>query len=72
MAPGREFIRNGSEWVAYFPDRKIVVVERRASPGFISGLPGLGKEAETQYEIRDVAEGAQAGQARPPHHRDAA
>lgn len=51
---GREFIRNGSEWVAYFPDRKIVVVERRASPGFISGLPGLGKEAETQYEIRDV------------------
>lgn len=51
---GREFIRNGSEWVAYFPDRKIVVVERRVSPGFISGLHGLGKEAETQYEIRDV------------------
>ncbi|MEY2854917.1 MAG: hypothetical protein RL030_2049 [Pseudomonadota bacterium] len=51
---GREFIRNGSEWVAYFPDRKIVVVERRASPGFISGLHGLGKEAEALYEIRDV------------------
>jgi sigma-E factor negative regulatory protein RseB len=51
---GREFIRNGSEWVAYFPDRKIVVVERRASPGFISGLHGLGKESEDQYEIRDL------------------
>lgn len=51
---GREFIRNGAEWVAYFPDRKIVVVERRASPGFISGLHGLGQESEDQYEIRDA------------------
>lgn len=49
---GREFIRKGGEWVAYFPDRKIVVVERRGPGGFISGLHGLGTDAEKFYDIR--------------------
>jgi sigma-E factor negative regulatory protein RseB len=52
---GREFVRNGPEWVAYFPDRKIVVVERRdRSSGFIGALHGLGTAAEANYEIRGV------------------
>jgi sigma-E factor negative regulatory protein RseB len=51
---GREFIRKGAEWVAYFPDRKVVVVERRGSPGFITGLHGFDKQSEAQYEIREV------------------
>ena len=48
---GREFVRKGSEWVAYFPDSKIVVVERRGPGGFISGLHGLGTDAEKLYDI---------------------
>ena len=51
---GREFVRKGSEWVAYFPDRRMVVVERRGPGGFISGLHGLGPTTEDYYEIRDV------------------
>ena len=26
---GREFVRNGAEWVAYFPDRKVAIAEQR-------------------------------------------
>ena len=48
---GREFVRKGSEWVAYFPDSKTVVVEKRGPGGFISGLHGLGTDAERLYEI---------------------
>ena len=51
---GREFIRRGSEWTAYFPDRRIVVVEQRSRAGFINGLRGLGDSAEAHYEIRDL------------------
>lgn len=51
---GREFVRKGSEWVAYFPDRRMVVVEQRGPGGFISGLHGLGPAAEEHYEIRDL------------------
>lgn len=48
---GREFLRKGTEWVTYFPDRKLVVVERRPSSGFISGLHGLGTRGENHYDI---------------------
>jgi sigma-E factor negative regulatory protein RseB len=52
---GREFVRNGSEWVAYYPDHKIVRVERLGrSSGFIGALHGLGTDAEANYEIRDT------------------
>jgi sigma-E factor negative regulatory protein RseB len=51
---GREFIRKGAEGVAYFPDRKTVVVERRPAPGFISGLQGFDRQSEAQYAIRDA------------------
>ena len=39
---GREFMRNGAEWVAYFPDRKVAIAEQRNRPsGFIAALNGL-------------------------------
>ncbi len=60
---GREFIRNGRQWVAYFPDRKLVVVEQRRRGGFISGLRGLGTEAEQHYDIRGVERGRLQGRA---------
>lgn len=50
---GREFVRNGPEWVAYYPDRRIAVAEQRNRPsGFIAALNGLSKETENFYEIR--------------------
>jgi len=52
---GREFVRNGPEWVAYFPDRKIAIAEQRNRPsGFIASLNGLSRETEDFYEIRYV------------------
>ena len=52
---GREFIRDGNELVGYFPDRHIVVVEKRPrSLGFIGGLPGFDTVAQSNYEVRDV------------------
>jgi sigma-E factor negative regulatory protein RseB len=50
---GREFVRNGPEWVAYYPDRKIAIAEQRNRPnGYIAALNGLGKETDNFYEIR--------------------
>jgi sigma-E factor negative regulatory protein RseB len=52
---GREFVRNGPEWVAYFPDRKVAIAEQRNRPsGFIVALNGLTSETEDFYEIRYV------------------
>jgi sigma-E factor negative regulatory protein RseB len=52
---GREFIRDGNELVGYFPDRRIVVVEKRPrSLGFIGGLPGFDPAGQSNYEVRDV------------------
>ena len=52
---GREFIRDGNELVGYYPDRRIVVVEKRPrSLGFIGGLPGFDPAAQSNYEVRDV------------------
>jgi sigma-E factor negative regulatory protein RseB len=50
---GREFVRNGHEWIAYFPDRRIVVVDSRRDSGFIASLPGLVTGSTDNYEIRD-------------------
>jgi sigma-E factor negative regulatory protein RseB len=52
---GREFIRNGTEWVAYFPDRRMAIVEtRNRSFGFIATLKGLSEESERYYVIRNL------------------
>jgi sigma-E factor negative regulatory protein RseB len=52
---GREFIRDGSELVAYFPDRRMVVVEKRPrNVGFLGRLPGLDSAIRETYEVRDV------------------
>lgn len=51
---GREFVRKGQEWLAYFPERRIVVVERRMRNGFIIGLPQFGAGVEERYDIGAV------------------
>jgi sigma-E factor negative regulatory protein RseB len=52
---GREFLRDGNELVSYFPDRRIVVVDKRPpSLGFIGGLPGFDPVAQANYEVRNV------------------
>jgi sigma-E factor negative regulatory protein RseB len=51
--PGREFIREGNEVTCYFPDKRTVLVERRAPDGPLLGtLPSLGNGNATVYEIR--------------------
>jgi sigma-E factor negative regulatory protein RseB len=53
-ASGREFIREGDELTCYFPDRREVLVERRAPDGPLLGaLPSLADGGDSQvYEIR--------------------
>jgi sigma-E factor negative regulatory protein RseB len=51
---GREFVRSGREWVAYFPDRKLVIVENRRDNGFISTLRGLESGATDNYDVREI------------------
>ena len=53
-ASGREFIREGDEVTCYFPDRRTVLVERRAPDGPLLGaLPSLADGGDSQvYEIR--------------------
>src|SRR5215510_9964870 len=53
--PGREFIRQGDELTCYFPDKKVVLVERRApdADGLLLGaLPPVDKTDSVGYEIR--------------------
>ena len=50
---GREFVRNGSEAVWYFPDRKVVLVEQRGrASGYITALYGVGADTEKYYQLR--------------------
>jgi len=51
---GREFIREGTEVTCYFPDRKQVLVERRAADGPLLGaLPAIDEAVSSEvYEIR--------------------
>jgi sigma-E factor negative regulatory protein RseB len=52
---GREFLRDGNELVSYFPDRRIVVVEKRLPGlGYIGGLPGFDAAVQSNYEVRDA------------------
>jgi sigma-E factor negative regulatory protein RseB len=51
--PGREIIREGEELTCYFPDKKKVLVERRASEGPLLGaLPAFDEGDSLVYEIR--------------------
>jgi sigma-E factor negative regulatory protein RseB len=50
---GREFIREGSEVTCYFPDKRTVLVERRAPDGPLLGaLPAIDEGNSLVYEIR--------------------
>jgi sigma-E factor negative regulatory protein RseB len=50
---GREFVREGSELICYFPDKRTVLVERRPPDGPLLGaLPSLDAGDATVYEIR--------------------
>jgi sigma-E factor negative regulatory protein RseB len=52
-ASGREFIREGNELTCYFPDKRTVLVERRAPDGPLLGaLPSIEKSDSLVYEIR--------------------
>jgi sigma-E factor negative regulatory protein RseB len=53
-AAGREFIRKGDELTCYFPDKRTVLVERRAPDGPLLGaLPAAITDSDSQnYEIR--------------------
>jgi sigma-E factor negative regulatory protein RseB len=51
--PGREFIREGNEITCYMPDKRTVLVERRAPDGPLLGaLPSLGEGDALVYEIK--------------------
>jgi sigma-E factor negative regulatory protein RseB len=50
---GREFIREGNELICYFPDRREVLVERRAPDGLLLGaLPAIDEDNSSVYEIK--------------------
>ena len=50
---GREFIREGNELTCYFPDKRTVLVERRAPDGPLLGaLPDIDNGDSMVYEIR--------------------
>ena len=52
---GREFVRDGNELIGYFPDHRIVVVEKRPrSLGFIGGLPGFDGASQANYDVQGV------------------
>jgi sigma-E factor negative regulatory protein RseB len=52
-ASGREFIREGDELTCYLPDKRTVLVERRAPEGPLLGaLPSLADGDTQVYEIR--------------------
>lgn len=52
--PGREFVRNGSEWIAYYPEHRVALVEtRNRSYGFLIALNGLNEESKRHYAISD-------------------
>ena len=50
---GREFVREGDELTCYFPDKRTVLVERRAPDGPLLGaLPAFDEGDSLVYEIR--------------------
>lgn len=64
--PGREFVRNGNEWIAYYPEQRFALLEtRNRSYGFLTALNGLKDESARYYVIADRGqEAVEAGMAR--------
>jgi sigma-E factor negative regulatory protein RseB len=52
---GREFIRTGSSLTCYLPDKRLVVVEQRASSERLVGFPEVDNQTASFYDIRDTA-----------------
>ncbi len=54
---GREFVRNGSEWIAYYPGHRVALVEtRNRSYGFLIALNGINAQSRRHYTISDGGE----------------
>ncbi len=52
--PGLEFIRNGPEWTAYYPEQHMALVQtRNRSYGFLAALNGLNDKSANYYTITD-------------------
>ncbi|HTQ36465.1 MAG TPA: MucB/RseB C-terminal domain-containing protein [Steroidobacteraceae bacterium] len=52
--PGREFVRNGSEWIEYDPQQRVARVQtRNRSYGFLIALNGLGQQTGRYYAMTD-------------------
>jgi sigma-E factor negative regulatory protein RseB len=49
---GREVIRQGNELICYFPDKRTVLVEPRATDDALLGVPSLDEGNTLVYEIR--------------------
>lgn len=49
-----EFVRNGTEWMAFYPEQKMVLVQtRNRSSGFLTILNGFGSETRRHYDLTD-------------------
>jgi sigma-E factor negative regulatory protein RseB len=55
LGPGAaEFVRNGTEWMAYYPEQRFVLVQtRNRSYGFLTTLNGFSSETRRYYDVSD-------------------
>lgn len=54
VGPEREFVRNGSEWLAYYPEQRLVLVQtRNRSHGYLPALRGFNAETSRHYNMSD-------------------
>ena len=54
MGPPREFVRDGSDWMAYYPEQRLVLVQtRNRSYGFLTALRGFGNDSRRYYAVSD-------------------
>jgi sigma-E factor negative regulatory protein RseB len=52
--PGTEFIRNGSEWIGYYPEASVALLQtRNRSYGYLTALNGLSDDSARYYLITD-------------------
>lgn len=66
-ALGREYVRNGSEWIAYYPEeRRVLVQTRNRSYGYLIALNGLRADSTSYYDI--VNGGTVRLKGRPAQH----
>jgi sigma-E factor negative regulatory protein RseB len=54
VGQGREFVRNGSEWIAYYPEPRVALVQtRNRSYGFLTALNGFNDDTRRFYNVTD-------------------